>query len=225
MQAQTPLLNTGEGIYGASYAAAAGVYKNLGYNPIGYDGVNNNPQHDLYVDDWSEGVNASNQALVLSNLNSHTHITARSEMLYATLVEGNGPFGSAFNRDDFTDKEVRDTDGDGLPEFVDAWGQPLQFYRWPTLYHSDLQRGQQYGMDQQYPTGKYLPPYYDPTQPFYNVTQEREQDTLIRTRRSSARTGGRSDITAHQRWAPSFYQPDDQLSHGPRGLQPERIRL
>ncbi len=165
-------LNTGEGIYGASYAAAAGVYKNLGYNPIGYDGVNNDIQNDLYVDDWSEGVNSSNQALVSSNLSSHTHITARSEMLYALLVEGNGPFGSAFNRDDFTDKEVRDTDGDGLPEFVDAWGQPLQFYRWPTLYHSDLQRGQQYS------NGAYLPPYFDPTQPLYSATQEREQDPL-----------------------------------------------
>jgi prepilin-type N-terminal cleavage/methylation domain-containing protein len=158
--AQTPLLNTGEGIYGASYAAAAGVYKNLGYNPIGYDGVNNDIQNDLYVE------------LVSSNLSSHTHITARSEMLYAMLVEGNGPFGSAFVRDDFTDKEVRDTDGDGLPEFVDAWGQPLQFYRWPTLYHSDLQRGQQHS------NGVYLPPYFDPTQPLYSATQEREQDPL-----------------------------------------------
>ena len=63
-------------------------------------------------------------------------------MLYALLVEGHGPLGSVFSRDDFTDKEVQDTDSDGLPEFVDAWGQPLQFYRWPLLYHSDIQRGQ-----------------------------------------------------------------------------------
>jgi prepilin-type N-terminal cleavage/methylation domain-containing protein len=28
--------------------------------------------------------------------------------------------------------EVADTDGDGLLEIVDAWGQPLRFYRWPT---------------------------------------------------------------------------------------------
>ena len=63
-------------------------------------------------------------------------------MLYAILVEGVGPLGSVFSRDDFTDKEVKDTDGDGLPEFVDAWGQPLQFFRWPLLYHSDIQRGQ-----------------------------------------------------------------------------------
>ena len=54
---------------------------------------------------------------------------------------GSGPLGSVFNRDDFTDREVQDTDGDGLPEFVDAWGQPLQFYRWPIYFNSDLQRG------------------------------------------------------------------------------------
>jgi hypothetical protein len=27
---------------------------------------------------------------------------------------------------------VKDTDNDGLPEFIDAWGNPLRFYRWPT---------------------------------------------------------------------------------------------
>ena len=63
-------------------------------------------------------------------------------MLYAILVEGMGPLGSVFNRDDFTDAQVKDTDGDGLPEFVDSWGQPLQFFRWPLLYHTDTQKGQ-----------------------------------------------------------------------------------
>ena len=125
--------STGDGIYGATYLAAGGIYKNLGYLPTGYDGVNNNIATDLFVDDWGEGVSTSNSAQVVGNLKKHTHNTARSEMLYAILVEGRGPFGSSFNRDDFTDKEVRDTDGDGLPEFIDAWGQPLQFYRWPLL--------------------------------------------------------------------------------------------
>ena len=55
--------------------------------------------------------------------------------------------GSVFNPDDFSDREVKDTDGDGLLEFVDAWGQPLQFYRWPLFYYGqdgnnpDVQRG------------------------------------------------------------------------------------
>jgi len=132
---------TGSGIYGASYYAAAAIYKNLGYLPQGYDGVDNNANG--LVDEVAEGVSSGvNRDQVLANLSAHRHKTARSEMLYALLVEGSGPLGSVFTRDEFTDKEVQDTDGDGLPEFVDAWGEPLQFYRWPILYNSTLQRGQ-----------------------------------------------------------------------------------
>jgi prepilin-type N-terminal cleavage/methylation domain-containing protein len=132
----------GTGIFGASYSAAAGLYKNLGYLPTGFDGIDNDGNG--YVDDWGEGVNSTNQSQVVSRLNAHLlhPETARAEVLYAILVEGVGPLGSFFNRDDFTDAQVKDTDGDGLPEFVDAWGQPLQFFRWPVLYHSDTQRGQ-----------------------------------------------------------------------------------
>ncbi len=166
--------STGTGILGASYYAAAGIYKNLGYLPQGYDGVDNGGVLGL-VDDWGEGVISSgpnaNSAQVLANLNAHQQHTARSEMLYALLVEGQGPLGSVFNRDDFTDKEVRDTDGDGLPEFVDAWGQPLQFFRWPVLYHSDFQRGQVIIDD----TTTGLPAL---TQPYASVFDTREQDTL-----------------------------------------------
>ncbi len=145
---------TGSGIYGASYTAAAGIYKNLGYLPTGFDGVDNN-QNGL-IDEWAEGIGNNPQVpspdnpqvliplsqLIQSRLLNHKHSTARSEMLYALLVEGSGPWGAAFSRDQFSDKEVQDTDGDGLPEFVDGWGQPLQFFRWPILYHSDYQRGQ-----------------------------------------------------------------------------------
>ena len=128
---------TGLGIFGASYTAAAGLFKNLpGIAPFGFDGLDNSIQNNL-IDEIGEG--GWDATLLQSN---HTHATARSEMLYAILVEGSGPLGSVFSRDDFTDREVQDTDGDGLPEFVDAWGQPLQFFRWPVLYHSDLQRGQ-----------------------------------------------------------------------------------
>ncbi len=132
----------GTGIYGASYAAAAGIYKNLGYVPQGYDGVDNNANG--LIDEYAEGApNATVQALVQSHLSNHTHNTARSEVLYAILVEGRGPLGSVFNKDDFTDREVADTDNDGLPEFIDAWGNPLQFFRWPIMFHSAIQRGQQ----------------------------------------------------------------------------------
>ena len=158
----------GTGIYGASYTAAAGIYKNLGYLPAGYDGIDND--QDGLIDNYLEGVptNGTNSAIVQGNLARHIHKTARSEMLYAILVEGRGALGSVFSRDDFTDKEVQDTDNDGLPEFVDAWGQPLQFYRWPVLYHSDLQRGQNFLASS---ANYFLPPYS-------SVLQEREQDPL-----------------------------------------------
>jgi hypothetical protein len=127
----------GTGIYGASYTAAAGFYKNLGYQPKGYDGADNDGNG--LVDDVAES--GTSLAAIQMKLSNHTHKTARAEALYAILVEGQGPLGSTFNADDFTEQEVQDTDGDGLPEFVDAWGEPLQFYRWPIYYHSDQQRG------------------------------------------------------------------------------------
>jgi prepilin-type N-terminal cleavage/methylation domain-containing protein len=135
---QTP----GTGIYGASYEIMAGIYKQLGYGPKGYDGNDNN--FNGLVDERAEGnlgLSADEIALIDTRLAKHTHKTARSEMLYAILVEGGGTYGSAFDKDDFTSREVQDTDGDGLMEFVDAWGEPLQFYRWPILYRSDSQKG------------------------------------------------------------------------------------
>ena len=134
------------GIFGASYPAMAGVMKSLvaqavlnGATPPkpmnrGYDGVDNDGNG--LVDDLAEN-GTSVAAAIKILLSKHTHKTARAEMAFALLVEGIGPFGSAFSRDEFTDREVRDTDGDGLPEFVDAWGEPLQFFRWPVAHVSD----------------------------------------------------------------------------------------
>jgi prepilin-type N-terminal cleavage/methylation domain-containing protein len=138
---------TGSGIFGASYAAASGIYAQIGYLPTGYDGVDNN-QNGL-VDELAEGIlNASPQQQQqiqqnLANLATvHQHKTARAEMLYALLVSGRSPLGTPFRPEDFNNpREVRDTDGDGLLEFVDAWGEPLQFYRWPIHYASDIQKG------------------------------------------------------------------------------------
>jgi prepilin-type N-terminal cleavage/methylation domain-containing protein len=183
----------GSGIYGASYPVAAGLFKNLlGVQPNGYDAVDNAPANNL-IDELGEG--QWNLTVVEQN---HTHATARSEMLYAILVEGTGPLGSVFSRDDFTDREVQDTDGDGLLEFVDAWGQPLQFFRWPILYHSDLQRGQNILSDAN-TANKWdlVPPYqtYDstavPNPNVGSVYTERERDPL----------DPNQQLTAPQWWA------------------------
>ena len=149
---QTPVT----GMFGASFSVTAGLTKQLGYGPKGYDGVDNNGNG--YIDEFAE----SGLGSLPSSLAGHKHKTARSEVLYAILVEGLGPLGSVFNRDDFTSREVQDTDNDGLLEFVDAWGEPLQFYRWPIYYgtatgSSDSQKG---------------------ANPYGSITEARQQDPL-----------------------------------------------
>jgi prepilin-type N-terminal cleavage/methylation domain-containing protein len=63
---------------------------------------------------------------------NHTPVTESAELLYFALTRLE-QFGiPATATDDFQATEVADTDNDGLPEFVDGWGNPLRFYRWPT---------------------------------------------------------------------------------------------
>jgi hypothetical protein len=124
------------GIFGASYGAAGGLLKQLGARPQGYDGADNpiGGSANGLIDELAEGGLSLNSPSVVQFLGFHTHKTARAEVLYALLVNGQGPLGSVFDPDDFSDREVKDTDGDGLLEFVDAWGEPLQFFRWPIFY-------------------------------------------------------------------------------------------
>jgi type II secretory pathway pseudopilin PulG len=66
------------------------------------------------------------------NWQKHRPETESAELLYFALTAATSYGVGAVDTDRFTDEEVADTDEDGLPEFVDAWGQPLRFYRWPT---------------------------------------------------------------------------------------------
>jgi hypothetical protein len=177
----------GIGIYGATYSAAAGLYKNLGNLPIsaypnavpllpqGYDGVDNDfGSVDMWglIDNIHEGLqgNPAVTQAVKQSLTNHQHITARSEMLYALLVEGQGQFGAIFNRDDFAPNEIADTDQDGLPEFVDAWGNPLQYFRWPVYYSSDVQKGM--------PVNLASSSTYYTSPPYRGPFETREQDPI-----------------------------------------------
>ena len=55
-----------------------------------------------------------------------------AEYLYYMLIKSDY-FGVApVEESEFSSTEVGDVDGDGRLEFVDAWGKPLRFYRWPT---------------------------------------------------------------------------------------------
>ncbi len=148
-----------QGVYGASFTARGAIMKNLGVTNYEYDGIDNN--QDGNVDEFGDlpsGATATTTiTAVQTALNLHTHKTARAEVLYASLLEGLGPLGSVFTADDFLGREIQDTDGDGLPELVDAWDQPLQFYRWPVYYDSDTQKG-----------------FY----PYGGIAEDRDQDPL-----------------------------------------------
>jgi prepilin-type N-terminal cleavage/methylation domain-containing protein len=58
--------------------------------------------------------------------------TESSEALYFFLTRGSVLGIPTVDPAEYKSNEVADTDGDGLLEFVDAWGKPLRFYRWPT---------------------------------------------------------------------------------------------
>ena len=66
------------------------------------------------------------------NASLHKQVTESAACLYLILTQA-----SVFDTDplpaaDLRGLELADTDGDGLMEIVDAWGQPLRYYRWPT---------------------------------------------------------------------------------------------
>lgn len=55
-----------------------------------------------------------------------------AECLYWAVTSGIVHGAASVGQDSYDSSEVADTDKDGLLEFVDGWGNPLRFYRWPT---------------------------------------------------------------------------------------------
>lgn len=62
----------------------------------------------------------------------HKEETESSECFYYFLTQLDAFGLSPASIDSFNSSELQDTDGDGLMEIVDAWGNPIRFYRWPT---------------------------------------------------------------------------------------------
>jgi prepilin-type N-terminal cleavage/methylation domain-containing protein len=80
---------------------------------------------------WHGGTDTTN----VPNLTftGHDPVTESSELLYFAIIASGSYGASQVDSDRFTNQELQDTDGDGIPEFTDSWDQPLRFYRWPTL--------------------------------------------------------------------------------------------
>ncbi len=64
----------------------------------------------------------------------HRPETTRAECLFM-IVTSDGA-----DTAEFAPNEIADTDNDGIPEFVDKWGTPIQFFLWPTQYTSARQK-------------------------------------------------------------------------------------
>lgn len=83
------------------------------------------------------GVNTAMDTLISApgtagNAGSDAGASISSEYLYYILTNHETYGVPPVGEDAFITTEVADTDGDGLKEFVDGWGKPLRFYRWPT---------------------------------------------------------------------------------------------
>ena len=59
-----------------------------------------------------------------------------AECLYLIVMAAMAEEGDA--REMFKADNIKDTDNDGMMEFVDAWGEPIRFLRWAPGYISDL---------------------------------------------------------------------------------------
>lgn len=76
--------------------------------------------------------NFNERSLTVPNPALHQTQTESAALLY-WLMTNSEVFGIApVDESEFSASEVKDTDGDGLMEFVDGWGRPLRYYRWPT---------------------------------------------------------------------------------------------
>lgn len=60
-----------------------------------------------------------------------------ADLLYMIVMRGAAA--DADLNSHFRPDEIRDTDGNGIPEFVDGWNNPIKFLRWPVGFSSPLQ--------------------------------------------------------------------------------------
>ncbi len=113
----------------ASPKLAEVVFRKLAYKALFPQRV-----EDLYGADGAPGgTGAAQDAPLAAKLPSPlpAHVSS-AELLYLAVMEGSVLGTGETATDRFSTSEVADTDGDGLKEFVDGWGRPLYFYRWPT---------------------------------------------------------------------------------------------
>ncbi|MBX7168892.1 MAG: hypothetical protein K1X74_21325, partial [Pirellulales bacterium] len=73
----------------------------------------------------------------LGNVKRLSQERAAAECLYMILTTPFGDEGAGGGT--IAQSYVGDTDGDGMPEFIDGWGRAISFIRWPAGFVSDIQ--------------------------------------------------------------------------------------
>ena len=97
-----------------------------------------------WIDELARGgrLAASHDLVARPSLQAHKHKTARSEMLYAILVEGRGRSGSSSTATTSPTRRSRTPTATACPSSSTPGASRSSSIRWPILYHSDTQRGQ-----------------------------------------------------------------------------------
>jgi len=114
-------------------AAIEAEYRRLTFEKYGSFGGSPPAGWGPVADNAARGQPGYNQ---VTKVAPHSHQTESAACLYLMLKVGSGE-GRSFDMGSIPPAHIRDTDDDGVPEIVDAWGTPLRFYRWPTdLIHS-----------------------------------------------------------------------------------------
>jgi prepilin-type N-terminal cleavage/methylation domain-containing protein len=74
----------------------------------------------------------------IAGLTEWERLIQSSELLYLMVATSN--YGGAPALELFRPSDIGDPDEDGLLEFIDAWGKPIRWIRWPAGFPSDLNR-------------------------------------------------------------------------------------
>ena len=123
------------GVFGVTSEVITGIARKDFYRqlfPQRFEDLGSPDANMNGVPDVLEAVPGVNLAVLATQTGASRHVTESSELLYFALTRMQSFGVPPVSESEFGDTEVRDTDGDGLMEFVDGWERPLRFYRWPT---------------------------------------------------------------------------------------------
>lgn len=85
---------------------------------------------------WSAYARAYNRAVDSGATREALISNQSAECLYLVIMNATGD-GEAPSL--FSEADAGDTDGDGAPEFLDGWGNPISYLRWAPGFESDAQ--------------------------------------------------------------------------------------